>query len=90
MKPLTNSTLTLKGRPSVQPVKTARLKGPKYYHQFMGDGLVTIDMQSGRTRTGKLLAVHTYELLLDESGPGEMLIFKSSIESIRHAKGGDA
>lgn len=45
---------------------------------------------SGRTWTGKLLSVHTYELLLEESEHGEMLVLKGGIESIRQTKGGDA
>ena len=74
------TTLTLKDQP--QPEKP-KLKGPRYYHQFMDDQPVAIDMQSGRTWTGRLTAVHTYELLLDETEHGEMLLFKHGIECLR-------
>jgi hypothetical protein len=78
------STLTLKNKFQTPPKpKQSRLKGPKYFHEFMGDQLIAIDMQSGRTWTGILTAAHTYELLLNESDHGEMLLFKHGIECLR-------
>ena len=80
------TTLTLKSKSQPEEIavpEKPKLKGPRYYHQFMDDQPVAIDMQSGRTWTGRLTAAHTYELLLDETDHGEMLLFKHGIECLR-------
>jgi hypothetical protein len=89
----TNGTLTLKTKSTCLPeheltpetAKPKKPKGPHYWHPFMDGVTVCIDMQSGVTWKGKLIAVHNYELRLDEQDHGPMMILKEGVECVRLA-----